>query len=98
MDIEKTYWSLKGSNGKFDLPVLENIICPPLPQSLCQSKYKKYIRHFKKYIFIFLDLFKFLDINNDSHIDLSEMVRGVSLFCRRSLEDRIRGQYEVIRL
>ena len=45
---------------------------------------------------MFVDLFEFLDINNDSHIDLSEMVRGVSLFCRRPIEDRIRGQYKVI--
>lgn len=98
MDIEKTYWSLKGSNGKFDLPVLENIISPPFPQSLCQSSIKNKLDISKNIFLYFLDLFKFLDINNDSHIDLSEMVRGVSLFCRRSLEDRIRGQYEVIRL
>ena len=48
MDIEKTYWSLKGSNGKFDLTVLENIISPPFPQSLCQSEYNKEIRPFKQ--------------------------------------------------
>ena len=48
MDIEKTYWSLKGSNGKFDLSVLENIISPPFPQSLCQSEYNKEIRPFKQ--------------------------------------------------
>ena len=38
MDIEKAYWVLKGSNGKFDESVLLKIMSPPLPEDLCRSK------------------------------------------------------------
>ena len=35
-------------------------------------------------------IFRFLDINIDGHIDLSEIVRGMAMLCRASTEDRIR--------
>ena len=38
MDLEKSYWGLKGSNGKFDLPILEDIMCPPLSKQICNSE------------------------------------------------------------
>ena len=40
-------------------------------------------------------MFIFLDVNKDGHIDLSEIVRGVALFCRKVLEDRLKGLYNV---
>ena len=40
-------------------------------------------------------MFIFLDVNKDGHIDLSEIVRGVALFCRKTLEDRLKGLYNV---
>ena len=33
MDVEKTYWALKGS-GKFDLETFQHHISPPLPEEL----------------------------------------------------------------
>ncbi len=33
MDVEKTYWALKGS-GKFDLETFQQHISPPLPEEL----------------------------------------------------------------
>ena len=38
MDIEKAYWGIKGSSGRFDETVLLNIMSPPLPEALCKSK------------------------------------------------------------
>lgn len=37
MNIEKAYWGLKGSSGKFDEDVLLSIMSPPLPERLCKS-------------------------------------------------------------
>ena len=36
MDLEKTYWGLKGS-GKFDLETFEKYACPPVPEELCEG-------------------------------------------------------------
>lgn len=33
MDVEKTYWALKGS-GKFDLETFQQHVSPPLPPEL----------------------------------------------------------------
>ena len=38
MDVEKTYWALKGS-GKFDLETFEQHVSPPLPQELIPGMY-----------------------------------------------------------
>lgn len=38
MDLEKSYWALKGS-GKFDLETLQSLVQPPLPEDLCQGTY-----------------------------------------------------------
>ena len=40
--------------------------------------------------FICSGIFRFLDINFDKFIDLSEMVRGMSLFCRQPLLERVK--------
>ena len=37
MDLEKTYWGLRGS-GKFDQEVFESYACPPVPKELCESE------------------------------------------------------------
>lgn len=36
MDVEKTYWALKGS-GKFDLESFQLYACPPIPHELCEG-------------------------------------------------------------
>ena len=36
MDLEKTYWGLKGS-GKFDCSTFELYVTPPVPQELCEG-------------------------------------------------------------
>ena len=36
MDLEKTYWGLKGS-GKFDLETFESYASPPVPTELCEG-------------------------------------------------------------
>ena len=38
MDLEKTYWGLKGS-GKFDCNTFELYITPPVPQELCEGEH-----------------------------------------------------------
>ena len=38
MDVEKTYWALKGS-GKFDLETFQQQISPPLPKELIPGMY-----------------------------------------------------------
>ena len=43
MDLEKTYWGLKGS-GKFDMETFEQHICPPVPKELCEGKDCMYVR------------------------------------------------------
>ena len=37
MDLEKTYWGLKGS-GKFDCETFKLYITPPVPQELCEGE------------------------------------------------------------
>lgn len=34
MDVEKTYWALKGSSGKFDVETLKHHVSPLLPEEL----------------------------------------------------------------
>ncbi|XP_019848743.1 PREDICTED: ubiquitin carboxyl-terminal hydrolase 32-like isoform X2 [Amphimedon queenslandica] len=77
MNIEKTYWGLKGGNAKFDSSVFCKILFPPLPAGLVQS------------------IFSYLDINKDGHIDLSEMVRGVAIFCRKPLNETLLVFFEL---
>lgn len=36
MDLERTYWGLKGS-GKFDLSTFEMYASPPVPKELCEG-------------------------------------------------------------
>lgn len=38
MDVEKTYWALKGSSGKFDVETLQQHVSPPLPKDLLPGK------------------------------------------------------------
>ena len=38
-------------------------------------------------------IFSYLDINKDGHIDLSEMVRGVAIFCRKPLNETLLSGY-----
>ena len=38
MDVEKTYWALKGS-GKFDLETFQQHISPPLPPEILPGMY-----------------------------------------------------------
>ena len=89
MDIEKTYWSLKGSNGRFDIGVFQKVISPPFPATLCHCMLND--NQFCMLCYVLSALFKYLDMNVDDHIDLSEMVRGVALFCRKPFAERIQG-------
>lgn len=42
MDVEKTYWALKGS-GSFDLETLQRHVSPPLPQDLLPGEDLSYM-------------------------------------------------------
>ena len=46
MDVEKTYWALKGS-GKFDLESFQLYACPPIPQELCEGT------HMHMYMYVY---------------------------------------------
>ena len=65
MDIEKTYWGLKGGSGKFDEEVFGPYMSPPVPDDLIS------------------DLFQVVDINQDGHIDLTEMIELIAVCCKR---------------
>ena len=40
IELEKRYWVLKAQSksGRFDLPTFRPIICPPVPEALCEGK------------------------------------------------------------
>lgn len=40
MDIEKTYWGLKGGSGKFDEEVFHPYVSPPIPDELVADLYR----------------------------------------------------------
>lgn len=40
MDIEKTYWGLKGGSGKFDVTVFKPYVSPPVPDELVEDLYR----------------------------------------------------------
>ena len=40
MDIEKTYWGLKGGSGKLDKEVFRPYVCPPVPDDLVADLYR----------------------------------------------------------
>ena len=40
MDIEKTYWGLKGSSGKFDEEVFRPYVSPPVPDDLVADLFR----------------------------------------------------------
>ena len=42
---------------------------------------------------LFTGLFELFDVNCDGHIDLTEMVKGVALCCRRHIDDRIKCEH-----
>ena len=42
---------------------------------------------------MFVGLFELFDVNCDGHIDLSEMIRGVALCCRRNTDDKIKRKW-----
>lgn len=65
MDIEKTYWGLKGGSGKFDEEVFGPYVSPPVPSGLVS------------------DLFRVVDVNQDGHIDLTEMIELIAVCCKR---------------
>lgn len=64
MDIEKTYWGLKGGSGKFDEEVFRPYVSPPVPDDLIS------------------DLFRVVDVSQDGHIDLTEMIELIAVCCR----------------
>ena len=39
---------------------------------------------------VFVGLFELFDVNCDGHIDLSEMIRGVAMCCRRHTDEKIK--------
>ena len=71
MDIEKTYWGLKGGSGKFDEEVFGPYVNPPVPEDLVS------------------DLFRVVDVNQDGHIDLTEMIELIAVCCKR---EEVEGQ------
>lgn len=40
MDIEKTYWGLKGGSGKLDIEVFRPYVSPPVPNDLVADIYR----------------------------------------------------------
>ena len=40
MDIEKTYWGLKGGSGKLDKEVFRPYVSPPVPDDLVADLYR----------------------------------------------------------
>lgn len=40
MDIEKTYWGLKGGSGKLDIEVFQPYVSPPVPNDLVADLYR----------------------------------------------------------
>ena len=40
MELEKRYWVLKAqsTSGRFDLDTFRPIVCPPIPESVCQGQ------------------------------------------------------------
>lgn len=65
-DLEKVFWSLKGSakTGQLDLESLGPMISPPVPPSALAG------------------VFHAFDENRDGHIDFKELCCGVSAACR----------------
>ena len=43
MDVEKTYWALKGSSGKFDVEILKHHVSPLLPEELVPGEELVYL-------------------------------------------------------
>ena len=41
IELEKRYWMLKAQSksGRFDLETFRPIVCPPVPESLCEGMY-----------------------------------------------------------
>lgn len=39
-ELEKRYWTLKSQSksGKFDLDTFKAMVCPPVPEAICESK------------------------------------------------------------
>ena len=41
VELEKRYWLLKAQSktGRFDLETFRGIVCPPIPEQLCEGKH-----------------------------------------------------------
>lgn len=71
-DLEKVFWSLKGSakTGQLDLESLGPLITPPVPRAALPG------------------VFLAFDENRDGHIDFKELCCGVSAACRGPTVER----------
>lgn len=41
IELEKRYWTLKAQSktGRFDVETFRPVVCPPIPEELCEGKY-----------------------------------------------------------
>ncbi|KAJ6636569.1 Ubiquitin carboxyl-terminal hydrolase 32, partial [Pseudolycoriella hygida] len=78
-DLEKVFWSLKGSakTGQLDLESLGPLITPPVPSNALPG------------------VFLAFDENRDGHIDFKELCCGVSAACRGPSVERSKFCFKV---
>ncbi|XP_037024901.1 ubiquitin carboxyl-terminal hydrolase 32 isoform X4 [Bradysia coprophila] len=78
-DLEKVFWSLKGSakTGQLDLESLGPLITPPVPRAALPG------------------VFLAFDENRDGHIDFKELCCGVSAACRGPTVERSKFCFKV---
>lgn len=64
-ELEKRYWTLKSQSksGKFDLDTFKAMVCPPVPEAICESKcivkgffnYKPMMMSWNSFIYMYVE-------------------------------------------